>query len=112
MNLNQVMEVIRRFSWGGTDCAQAAIYAEKNKLDVDAIIMFTDNETYFGRIHPTQALESYRKSRNKPNCVQVVCATSVTKFTISDPKDQLQLDVAGFDSAVPSIITELVSGQI
>lgn len=43
---------------------------------------------------------------NKPQCAQVVIGTSVSNFTVADPKDPLQLDCAGFDSAAPAIIAD------
>jgi 60 kDa SS-A/Ro ribonucleoprotein len=35
-----------------------------------------------------------------------VIGTSVSKFTIADPKDGGMLDIAGFDSAAPQIISQ------
>jgi 60 kDa SS-A/Ro ribonucleoprotein len=36
-----------------------------------------------------------------------VIATSVSSFTIADPKDSGMLDIAGFDSAAPQLIAAL-----
>ena len=110
--LDQVMNTIRKFSWNTTDCAQPALYAIKHKLDVDMFTCWTDNETYHGRIHPTQALAEYRRVMNKPNAKQAVFGTSVTSFTIADPKDPLQMDFAGFDAAIPSLVTQFATDQI
>ena len=46
---------------GGTDCALPMIYAKEKKLDVDVFIVYTDSETWFGKIHPSEALKQYRK---------------------------------------------------
>lgn len=46
---------------GGTDCALPMIYAKQQKLDVDVFIVYTDSETWFGKIHPSEALKDYRK---------------------------------------------------
>jgi 60 kDa SS-A/Ro ribonucleoprotein len=45
---------------------------------------------------------------NRPWASQIVCGTSTTKFTVADPKDPLQLDIVGFDSAAPQLITDFV----
>ena len=46
---------------GGTDCAIPMIYAKQKKLQVDVFIVYTDSETWFGKIHPSKALQQYRK---------------------------------------------------
>lgn len=111
MQLDQVMATIRQFNWGGTDVSLPAVFATKQKMDVDLFCTITDNETYAGRIQPTQALRDYRKVMNKPNARQVVCGTSVTNFTVADPKDPLQMDLAGFDANIPGLIASFVLGQ-
>ena len=49
---------------GGTDCALPMVYAKNKHLDVDVFIVYTDSETWFGKIHPTEALKQYRKVYN------------------------------------------------
>lgn len=107
MRLADVMNVISRFDWGGTDFSLPFIAAKEMKMDVDRFVSLTDNETWVGRIQPTQALKQYRDARNKQNARSFVVATSVTDFTIADPKDPLQVDIAGFDAAAPRIIATL-----
>ena len=46
---------------GGTDCALPMIYAKQKKLKIDVFIVYTDSETWFGKIHPTEALKQYRR---------------------------------------------------
>ena len=104
MRLDQVLQVMQRFNWGGTDCAQPMLYALKNKMNVDKFCVYTDNETWAGRIHPSQALKQYRDTYGKGKLI--VCGTSVTNFTIADPKDAGMLDIAGFDSAAPQLISQ------
>ena len=104
MRLDQVLDVMRRFNWGSTDCAQPMLYALKHKMNVDKFCVYTDNETWAGHIHPTQALKQYREKYGKGKLI--VAGTSVTNFTIADPKDAGMLDVVGFDSAAPQLISQ------
>lgn len=106
MRLDKVLEVMRRFSWGGTDCALPMLHASQHKMKVDKFVTITDNETWAGRIQPAQALRDYRSARN-PGAKCIVIGTSVSQFTIADPKDGGMLDIAGFDSAAPQIIANL-----
>ena len=106
MRLDKVLDVMRRFDWGGTDCAQPMLYASQHKMNVDKFVTITDNETWAGSIAPTQALEQYREKFGKA-ARNIVIGTSVSEFTIADPKDPYQLDIAGFDSAAPQIIAQL-----
>ena len=96
---------------GGTDCAQPMIYAKEKKLDVDVFIVYTDNETWAGRIHPSEALKQYRESSGI-DAKLIVTAMSANKFTIADPNDGGMLDIAGFDSAAPEVIRKFAIGEI
>ena len=96
---------------GGTDCAQPMLYAKKKKLNVDVFIVYTDNETWAGQVHPSQALKQYREATGI-NARLIVCAMCSTKFTIADPNDPGMLDMAGFDSAAPEVIRSFASGEI
>jgi 60 kDa SS-A/Ro ribonucleoprotein len=106
MRLDTAMEVMRRFPWGGTDCAQPMLYAMANGMtNVDMFVTITDNETWAGLIQPAQALRDYRR-KHVGTAKNVVIGTSVSSFTIADPKDAGMLDIAGFDSAAPQIIAD------
>lgn len=104
MKLDQVMNVIRRFNWSSTNISSVADYATKNRLNVDVFGIITDNDVNSG-VQPTVALQKFRRERNK-NAAQIVCATSMSNFTVADPKDPMQIDIVGFDSHVPAIFGE------
>jgi 60 kDa SS-A/Ro ribonucleoprotein len=106
MRLDGVIKAMRDLRWsgGGTDCSLPMTYAIDNKISgVDKFCIYTDSETYAGHMQPVQALAQYRAKFSK-NAKLIVCGTSVTNFTIADPKDPGMLDVVGFDSSVPQLI--------
>lgn len=105
MRLDAVLKVMRQFDWGGTDCALPMLHAAQHKMSVDKFVVLTDNETWAGRIQPVEALRDYRKKFN-PKAKLAVVGTSVSEFTIADPKDGGMLDIAGFDSAAPQLIAQ------
>lgn len=109
--LDQVLKKMSGCKFGRTDCSQPMIYALDNKLDVDTFVIYTDNETWAGKIHPFKALQNYRKFAGKPTRL-IVVATSATEFSIADPTDPGMLDVAGFDASAPRIIGEFSMGNI
>jgi 60 kDa SS-A/Ro ribonucleoprotein len=73
-------------------------------MNVDVFGIITDNDVNCG-IHPTQALNNFRRAMSK-NAAQIVCATSMSRFTVADPTDPMQVDITGFDSHVPAIFAE------
>ena len=75
-----------------------------HKMLFDKAVVFTDNETWCGRVHPTEALKRYRQLY-VPTAKLVVCATTATEFTIADPNDPGMLDLCGFDSSCPQLIS-------
>jgi len=105
MRLNDVLNVMSKFSWGSTDCALPFLTASQGNMVVDRFVTITDNETWSGRVHPAEALRDYRKKMN-PGAKSVVIGTSVSSFTIADPEDAGSLDIAGFDSSAPQIIAQ------
>ena len=109
--LDQAIKAMERIPMGGTDCALPMVWALKNKVVVDTFCVYTDNETWFGNIHPSQALKEYRKHIN-PNAKLAVVGMTGDKFTIADPKDGGMLDLVGFDSFTPNIIAEFSKGNI
>src|SRR5262249_5859945 len=89
--------------FGATDCALPMVWALRKRMEIDHFCVYTDNETWAGTIHPHQALAEYRRKTGIPARLSVVGMTA-TDFTIADPEDPGTLDVAGFDSAVPSLL--------
>lgn len=104
--LDNVVKRTSRLPYGGTDCSLPMVVAEQNKIPIDTFVVYTDNETWAGSIHPSQALVSFRKKMNKPNAKLVVVGTTATNFSIADPMDAGMLDVVGFDTAAPNIISD------
>ncbi|MFT4217086.1 MAG: hypothetical protein QM619_07870 [Micropruina sp.] len=60
-------------------------------------------------MHPHQALWAYREKTGIAAKLVVVGMTA-TGFSIADPDDAGMLDIAGFDAAVPNLITEFARG--
>lgn len=94
--------VMRNF--GSTNPSAAIDYAIKHKIPADCFIVITDNEVNSG-IHPTQALGRFRKTMQIPQAKMIVCGLAANNFTIADPKDPNQLDVAGFSPDLTSVIS-------
>ncbi|CAH1784011.1 unnamed protein product [Owenia fusiformis] len=112
MQLQQVISEIKRFSMGGTDCAQPMLWAKKYKKEFDVFIVYTDCETWAGAVHPAEALRQYRKAMNIWDAKLIVCAMTSNGFTLADPEDPGMLDMSGFDSAAPNIMSNFILGKI
>ncbi|HET9012993.1 MAG TPA: TROVE domain-containing protein [Gemmatimonadaceae bacterium] len=106
--LDDVVKSIEGLPFGGTDCALPMVEALKHRWAVDVFVVFTDNETWAGDIHPAQALRAYRE-RTGIAAKLVVVAMASNGFTIADPDDAGMLDVVGFDAATPRVIGDFAS---
>jgi 60 kDa SS-A/Ro ribonucleoprotein len=106
--LDDVVKATAALPMGGTDCALPMVEATKHKWAVDTFIVLTDNETWAGPIHPAEALRQYRQ-RTGIAAKLVVVAMTANEFTIADPDDAGMLDVAGFDTATPQILSEFIA---
>ncbi len=79
--------------------------------DMDTSVIYTDNETWFGKIHPAQALAEYRRKYN-PEAKLIVVGMVSTGFSIADPDDAGMMDVVGFDTATPRVVSQFVGGEV
>lgn len=109
--LDDVVRTIDRQDFGTTDCSLPMIWAKEQSLEFDTFLVWTDSETWHGRIHPFQALREYREASGI-DARLVVCGMTATNFSIADPRDAGMLDVTGFDSAVPNLIADFSAGRV
>lgn len=108
--LDDVLKRVDGLPFGNTDCALPMLYATQRKLEVDTFVIYTDSETWAGTPHPHQALREYRNKMGIPARLVVVGMTS-NGFTIADPNDSGQLDVVGFDTSSPQLISAFSKGE-
>lgn len=109
--LDDVMRRVDGLDFGSTDCSLPMVWARKEKKDFDVFAVYTDSETNCNKIHPSLALQQYRKARNIPAKL-IVVATEATEFSIADPKDTGMMDVVGFSTDTPSVMNSFVRGEI
>jgi 60 kDa SS-A/Ro ribonucleoprotein len=107
-SLESVISEVSRLPFGGTDCALPILGAMEQEIPVDTFIVYTDSETWAGRIHPAQALKQYRNKWNN-NAKSIVVGMTSNGFSIADPNDAGMLDVVGFDTSVPQVMSDFIS---
>ena len=77
----------------------------------DGFVIYTDSETWKGQIHPSQALNQYRCEVN-PEARLVVVGMTANEISIADPQDAGMMDVVGFDTAAPGMISQFLKGEL
>lgn len=105
--LDDVVRSISGLPFGATDCALPMLYALEKGLQFDAFVIYTDSETWSGKVHPFQALRQYRE-RTGINARLIVVGMTSTGFTIADPTDAGMMDVVGFDTAAPNVMADFI----
>lgn len=106
--LDDVVKVLEKTGGGGTNCALPIQYAIDNKVEADAIVIYTDSETWYGSKHPAQAMGEYR-AKSGIAAKLVVVAMASNRFTVGDTGDPLTLNVVGFDASVPDVIAQFLA---
>jgi 60 kDa SS-A/Ro ribonucleoprotein len=109
--LDDAVKTVSNLPFGGTDCALPMLYAQTLEREVDTFVIYTDSETWAGDIHPAQALRAYRRASGIEARLVVVGMVS-NGFSISDPNDRGMLDVVGFDTATPQLISDFARGAL
>lgn len=110
--LDDNVRSISNLPFGGTDCALPMVYALNRKIEADVFVVYTDNETWFSATHhPVQALDAY-KQKMGIDAKLIVVGMTATEFSIADPKRNDNLDVVGFDTAAPKLMSEFAMGRL
>jgi 60 kDa SS-A/Ro ribonucleoprotein len=109
--LDDAVKAVSDLPFGGTDCALPMRYAQARGREIDTFVIYTDSETWAGDIHPAQALRDYREASGIDARLVVVGMVS-NGFSIADPADPGMLDVVGFDTATPQLISDFARGAL
>jgi 60 kDa SS-A/Ro ribonucleoprotein len=110
MSIDDALKLVE-MPFSSTDCSLPMVRALENREQVDAFVIYTDSETYMGKIHPQAALEQYRAATGI-NAKLIVVGMTSNCLTIADPKDLNTLNLAGFDTATPRLINDFISGGL
>jgi 60 kDa SS-A/Ro ribonucleoprotein len=109
--LDDVVRTVTGLPFGGTDCALPMLYALDREREIDTFVIYTDSETWAGDMHPAQALRDYRGASGIDARLVVVGMVS-NGFSIADPNDPGMLDVVGFDTATPQLVSDFARGAL
>jgi 60 kDa SS-A/Ro ribonucleoprotein len=109
--LDDALQVVDDAPFGATDCALPMLYAQALEREVDTFVIYTDSDTAWGDVHPVQALRDYRAASGIDARLVIVGMVS-NGFSIADPADAGMLDVVGFDTATPQLISDFARGAL
>lgn len=117
ITLQSFVKKLEQYSGGGTNTSLPLQYLMDKKLDVDAVVSYTDNETWantyswFGSNHFSVLFDEYSKKYDS-NVKFVNCAFVATHITDVDNKNANMLELAGTNADNPRIISEFIKGTI
>ncbi|EFO20755.2 hypothetical protein LOAG_07736 [Loa loa] len=112
MNLDEVVELMKRIPVGVIDCALPMIWAKQERLPFDVFIIYTSDETCYDYEQPFVALQEYRTAMNIPDAKLIVMSMIETELNKTDSVDPNILNICGLESSVPDLIREFVSGTL
>lgn len=110
-SLGDVMQKTRDLPFGGTDCSLPMRYAMENNISVDCFITLSDNETWAGKIHASQALEMYRREMGIDSRFVAVGMTA-SRYSVADSNDPNSLNLVGFSADTPKILSDFAARRI
>ena len=109
--LDAVIARMNGMPFDRTDCSLPMPWAMQNKVEADAFVIYTDSETYAGKVHPVQALRQYQDKMSIAARLIIVGMVS-SGSSIADPAEPNMLDLVGFDTSAPAVISEFAAGRI
>lgn len=108
-SLDHVIRTADGMAFGATDCSAPMEYAIRHNIQVDAFRVYTDSETNCNRRPPARALADYRQ-RTGIDAKLIVVGMTASDVSIADPNDPGMLDVVGFDTAAPNLMSDFIKG--
>lgn len=112
MGLAAAEHAVSGLPFGGTDCALPMLRALEAELPIDLFVVYTDSETWFGDIHPAEALREYRRQSGIADARLAVVGMTASKFSIADPEDPGMMDFVGFDASTPQALAAFARGEL
>ena len=110
-SLREVINKMENLPHGGTDCALPMIHAAAENWDnIEGFVVYTDNETWAGDIHPKRALEKYREKTGQDARLAVSAMTG-TAHSIADGSVPWMMDFVGMSPDTPAIISRYLAGE-
>lgn len=104
-DLNSVLQKTRNQNFGATNPSLLM----KKSSGIDHFVVITDNEVNSGSNLATE-VQRYRARTGRKGTMTVMGMTA-TEFSLADPNDSKMLDVVGFDSAAPKVVTDFMKGM-
>lgn len=90
-----------------TDCALPVLWATEKGKVADVFIVLTNNDTWFGNVHPVEALKLHRQRMGVFSKL-IVCGLTSNSLGVADPDDRGMLEVCGFDSGALEVLNNFV----
>jgi len=94
----------------GTNLSAPITYFTNNKIHSDAIVILTDNQTWYGDSHPVQAIKKYRSEISK-DAKLIIVAMCENDYSIVPSNSELDMNVIGLDLHVPKLIVDFTGGR-
>ena len=121
-SLPEVMRIISDRPHGATDCSLPMTEAyRRGWRDIDAFVIYTDNETWHGDRHPVSAMRQFNNAKQKLNDYRNTTGTAAklvsvsmlaSDTTIIDPFDENMLDFVGMSTDTPRQVAMFLNGEI
>lgn len=109
-SIESAFRKVQKNNFGGTNPSAPLKKAIRDRIPVDTFVIITDNEVNSGT-HVHNELEAYRQKTGIP-ARMVVMGMAANDFTIANPLDSGMLDVVGFDTNTPKVVSDFSAGRI
>ena len=107
MSLQDIMDLAKQSIGGGTNCSVPIDDAISSRKRYDAVIIYSDNESWLGS-QVSQTMTEYRRLVN-PNAKLICVNSAMNTHRMSDPKDTLSMEIVGFSTETPTAINAFLN---
>jgi len=103
---------------GGTDCSTPFRYWNKNKAKADAVVMVSDNESWFsisdryGGVRGTDVMREWLEFKERNRKARLVCIDLTPNTTTQANTQPDVLNVGGFGDQVFNVMADFLNGKV
>jgi 60 kDa SS-A/Ro ribonucleoprotein len=109
-SIESAFRKVKKNNFGSTNPSAPLKKAIRDRIPVDTFVIITDNEVNSGS-HVHLDLKEYRR-KTGIKARMVVMGMAANNFSLADPLDGGMLDVLGFDSNTPKVVSDFSAGRI
>jgi 60 kDa SS-A/Ro ribonucleoprotein len=108
-SLPTVLQKTMNKAFGGTDTSVMIQWALNNKIKADALLIYSDGETWAGSSHTFMTMQKYRNETGLHRAKLGIANFTTNRTSLIESNDDLSMDFVGLSADLPQAINVFIN---